>query len=334
MPVFMIGTQRSGSNLLRLMLNQLPSIAAPHPPHILERLMPLLDNYGDLDIEANFDQLIEDVCRLVETNPVKWDSVTLDRSEVKSLCRENSLVAAYGAVHDVMAKAWGAEDWMCKSMANVYYLPEIERYFGKQAKFIYLYRDGRDVALSFRKALIGDKTFFKLGKVWNEEQMLSIECQKRVDPSQFAAVSYEELTTNPEPALRRLCDTLGAEYSPEMMEFHTSKEASRTAVTNLWSNVTRPVDANNSNKFLKEASPEEISVYETVAGPALDALGYKRYFVKAGDEVSFSDATVASFLARNQEMQKEAMERSDPKDIKLRKPQAELMQSIKARSAA
>ncbi|MDH3309864.1 MAG: sulfotransferase [Gammaproteobacteria bacterium] len=49
MSIFMIGTQRSGSNLLRLMLNQLPRITAPHPPHILPRLMPLLVNYRDLE---------------------------------------------------------------------------------------------------------------------------------------------------------------------------------------------------------------------------------------------------------------------------------------------
>ena len=54
----MIGTQRSGSNLLRLMINQTPSIAAPHPPHILERFNPLLPAYGDLSIESNFLRLI------------------------------------------------------------------------------------------------------------------------------------------------------------------------------------------------------------------------------------------------------------------------------------
>ena len=36
-----IGTQRSGSNLLRLMLNQLEGIYAPHPPHILKTFYPL-----------------------------------------------------------------------------------------------------------------------------------------------------------------------------------------------------------------------------------------------------------------------------------------------------
>ena len=332
MPIFMIGTQRSGSNLLRLMINQLPTVAAPHPPHIMERLGPLEAQYGDLENDKNFNQLVEDACGMVETNPVKWDDVELDRDEVKSLCRERSLVAVYGAIHDVMAKAWGKETWMCKSMANVYYLPEIERYFGKDAKFIYLYRDGRDVALSFRKALIGDKTFYHLGQVWNQEQQLSLACQQRV-PDQVCAVSYEELTTNPEPALRRLCDFLGADYHEDMLDFHRSKEASRTAVANLWSNVTKPLDSNNSNKFLREASEEDIAYYETVAGASLDALGYQRHFVQKGEEQSYDTATLQALEEENNRLKAEAQEKSDPQDLELRRPQVELMKSIKQRAA-
>ena len=98
MPVFMIGTQRSGSNLLRLMLNQLPEIAAPHPPHILQRIMPLLSGYGDLSDDKNFFQLIEDICRLVELNPVPWSGVILDRGDVIRRCRERSAVAIHGIV--------------------------------------------------------------------------------------------------------------------------------------------------------------------------------------------------------------------------------------------
>ena len=45
----MIGTQRSGSNLLRVMLDAVDQITAPHPPHILQRFIPLLDKYGDLN---------------------------------------------------------------------------------------------------------------------------------------------------------------------------------------------------------------------------------------------------------------------------------------------
>jgi len=331
MPVFMIGMQRSGSNLLRLMLNQLPTIAAPHPPHILERLGPFEADYGDLEVDENFEQLLEDVCRLVETNPVCWEALTLNRRELATRCLERSLVAVYGAVHDSLAQAWGADDWMCKSMANIHYLPEIERYFGESARFIYLHRDGRDVALSFRKALIGDKTFYHLGKAWDEAQQLSLTLRGRVRPHQFIAISYEELTEHPEATLRRLCTFLAAEYRPEMMDFHRSKEAERTAVTGLWANVVQPVDDTNSRKFLKEASREEIGLFETVAGNSLDELNYPRYFVKRGKEISIDSPTIAALDAENKRLRASALKMTDPVDLKLRRPQENLMESIRVR---
>ena len=82
MRTFMIGTQRSGSNLFRVMLNQLPEVASPHPPHILTRLMPLVPTYGDLSDPNTFALLIDDACRLVELNPVEWEGVHLDRAEI------------------------------------------------------------------------------------------------------------------------------------------------------------------------------------------------------------------------------------------------------------
>src|SRR5262245_38028387 len=114
MGIFMIGTQRSGSNLLRLMLNESPEIAAPHPPHILQRMMPLVKHYGDLDKPDAFSLLVDDVCRLVELNPVPWEGVTLDRRDVAARCRNHNLVAVSGAVYDVMAESWGAKTWCCK----------------------------------------------------------------------------------------------------------------------------------------------------------------------------------------------------------------------------
>src|SRR5438445_5132235 len=92
MPIFMIGIQRSGSNLLRLMLNELPEIAAPHPPHILQRMMPLVPRYGDLGKNKTFSLLVDDVCRLVERNPVPWEGVVLSRKDVAARCRNRNLV--------------------------------------------------------------------------------------------------------------------------------------------------------------------------------------------------------------------------------------------------
>lgn len=60
--------------------------------------MPLLPLYGDLGTDANFDLLVDDVCRMIEVNPVAWAGVNLDRAVVKVFYLERSLMAVYGAV--------------------------------------------------------------------------------------------------------------------------------------------------------------------------------------------------------------------------------------------
>ena len=40
---FMIGSQRSGSNWLRTMLGEREDMIAPHPPHIMRDIVPIID---------------------------------------------------------------------------------------------------------------------------------------------------------------------------------------------------------------------------------------------------------------------------------------------------
>lgn len=332
MKIFMIGTQRSGSNLLRLMVNQAPTIAAPHPPHILERFTPLLPAYGDLQVESNFQRLVDDVVRLVEVNPVSW-GVTFDRGAIRRRCRDNSLVAVFGAVMDHMAESHGKPDWMCKSLANVHFLPEIERYFGEDARYLYLYRDGRDVCLSFLKAVVGEKTAYHVASQWHTEQQLALECGRRVASSQYLALSYEELTTNPESTLKLLCRWLGIEFSPAMLEFHESEEASKTAASGkLWENVKKPVMATNSKKWLKGMTTEQIVDFESVAGRSLTDLGYALEFVdKQQPARQYDAATKAALDAENRQRKAAVKEELPPEDLAARKPQDDLLSSIRAR---
>lgn len=334
MSVFMIGIQRSGSNLLRLMLNQLPDIAAPHPPHIMQRMMPLVPGYGDLEVRENFMLLVDDVCRLVEHNPVPWEGVNLNREIVAKHCREHSLVAVFGAVYDMMAEAKGARSWCCKSLANINYLPEIEAYFDN-AKYIYLYRDGRDVALSFRKAVVGEKHFYHIAKEWASTQQLALSMRDKIGPRRFFPVKYEDLTRDTEKTMRGLCEFLGTPYSPSMLDFHRSEEAQRAAKSSdLWGNVVNPVMQNNSRKFLKEASEEDIRIFESVAGDVMDALGYDRVYTKRGSETVFTAADIARFDQENKRIKDEVMSKVDPEDLKRRDQQSGLLQQIKARQSA
>lgn len=332
MKVFMIGTQRSGSNLLRLMVNQAPTIAAPHPPHILERFTPLLPAYGNLQEEANFVRLIDDVVRLVEVNPVSW-GVTFDRNDIRRRCRDNSLVAVFGSVMDRMAESHGKPDWMCKSLANVHFLPEVERYFGEEARYLYLYRDGRDVCLSFLKAVVGEKTAYHVARQWDIEQQLALDCGRRVPSSQFLALSYEELTSNPESTLQLLCRWLGIEFSPAMLDFHASEEANKTAASGkLWENVKKPVMATNTKKWLAGMTRDQIIDFESVAGRSLTQLGYQLEFVEREVPARNYDAAARATLDADNRNRKAAVkEELPPEDLAARKPQEDLLSSIRSR---
>jgi hypothetical protein len=329
----MIGIQRSGSNLLRLMLNQLPDIVAPHPPHIMQRMAPLIPSYGNLAERSNFMLLVDDVCRLVEHNPVPWEGVRLDRERVAGLCREHTLVAVFGAVYDLMAEARKAKSWCCKSLANINFLPEIENYFDN-ARYIYLFRDGRDVALSFRKAVVGEKHFYHIAREWASTQQMALSMRDRIGPRRFFSVRYEDLVGDTENTMRSLCRFLGVEYTDSMLDFHRSDEAKRAASSsNLWGNVTSPVMRNNTGKFLTEASEDDVRIFESVAGDVLDALGYKRIMTRRGTEIEFSRADVSRFDSENKRLKEEVLSKTDPADRDRRDQQAGIIQQIKSRQS-
>jgi hypothetical protein len=333
MPIFMIGTQRSGSNLLRLMLNQLPDIVAPHPPHILHRMMPVMPAYGDLDADANFTALVNDVCRMVELNPVPWPDLTLDRKKVAADCRERSLVAAYGAVYQALSDARGKKTWLCKSMQNTLFLSEIEAYY-PEAQYIYLYRDGRDVAVSFRKAVVGEKHFYHIAKEWADTQRLALAHRAIVPPERFIGISYEDLTAQPEATMQRLCAFLGAQYHPSMLEYHTTDEAKRAAdASALWGNVVKPIMTDNTRKFLREALPEDIKIFESVAGDVLDALGYERVYVRRGEEKQYTATDLRFFDVENKRLKEEVLRGVDQEDLKRRDRQATLIAEIRGRQS-
>ena len=317
MPYFMIGTQRSGSNLLRVMINQSPELVAPHPPHILERLAPLLPAYGNLGEDQAFMQLVEDVCLLIETNPVSWELGQIDRFALAASCKEKSLVALCFAIHEQLTLKNNARDWVCKSLANVHYADEIDRFGGESAKFIHLHRDGRDAALSFQKAIVGEKTPFHIARQWHQEQQKALALEARLPKERFCSVAYADLVNDPETELRRLCDFMEVDFRYDMLEFHRSREAASTSQAGrMWSNVQKPVMKQNTSKFLREMSPQDIAIFESVAGESLVALGYP---------------LTNGFDLENDRLKAEALEKADPDDLQRRKAQATAMKQIKSR---
>jgi hypothetical protein len=328
-PVQIIGTQRSGSNLLRLMLNQLPEVSAPHPPHILERLMPLLPAYGHLDLAENFDRLVDDVCLLVETNPVPWTGVTFNRETIRNRCETATLPEIARVVYELKAEADQAHIWMCKSMANIHYADELEKY-STPPRYIHLFRDGRDVALSFKKAIVGEKHSYHLAQQWKKEQDASIALFEKLGPDRVIRVRYEDLLQNPENELKRVCAFIGARYSDLALSYHQSAESRETASSGLmWQNVVKPVLADNQRKFLAELSETDIRIFERIAGETLVKLQYELLFET--NNQPFSKEEIAAFSHINLDLKKEFRSKLRPEDLEKRRPQEELLKSITAR---
>ena len=267
-----IGTQRSGSNLLRLMLNQLDEIVAPHPPHILKTFIPLLPAYGDLGDAYNFKKLIDDVCRLVETNPVPWQGVVLDRDRIYTICKNNSLIELFKVIHEIKAEVFEADIWCCKSMHNVYFADQLEPL---DPFYIHLVRDGRDVAASFKKAIVGEKHPYILGVQWKKDQIYSNQLVKNKGSSRAIRIHYEKLIKDPENVIQSVCNLIGISYNSRVLDFYHSRESNVTARSGkMWKNLKKPIIRNNSNKYKKELSHRDIEIFEKVAGSSLIEFGY------------------------------------------------------------
>lgn len=267
-----IGTQRSGSNLLRLILNQHDLISAPHPPHLLKTFVPLLPYYRE--VYGNWlRNLIEDMCLWVESNPVPWTNVVLNREEIAN--SSASIYDVFEQIYIQKAKADKAEIWCCKSTFNVHYVDQLETKI--RPFYIHLYRDGRDVAASFKKILVGQKHAYHLAKQWHDEQMISLRFLQGIEEGRKIHISYESLLDRPDEIVSTICSKLELEYDNNMLRYYTSEESQHTADSGkMWESVIKPIIKNNRGKFFNELAEEEIIIFEKVAGSALEKLGYER----------------------------------------------------------
>lgn len=326
-PVQMIGTQRSGSNLLRLMLNELDDVVSPHPPHILERFFPLLSYYGNLKDAENFKILIEDVCKLVELNPVPWN-IELNRDMIFERCQVHTLVEITKVLYDYLSEQNNKKFWCCKSLANVHFLNEIEEGW-TDTHYIHLYRDGRDVACSFKKAVVGEKHIYFIAKQWVKEQELAIKHCDKVGTDKSIRVRYEEFIQYPEQTIKGICALLKVKYTNNVMKYYESKESKSTAQSGvMWENVAKPVIKNNYNKYKSELSETDINIFESVAGDTLKKLGYE---VSNNPKIIINQQDIEEYTKQNELMKQQILNSIPKEDILKRKPQSELIKNIKDR---
>jgi hypothetical protein len=88
-----------------------------------------------------------------------------------------------------------------------------------EARFIHLLRDGRDVALSWRKMWFApSKDLRELVRLWASTVL---NAHGEVPDGKYLEVRYEELVRAPQTVLKTICTFIELEFSPLMLSYHT-----------------------------------------------------------------------------------------------------------------
>jgi len=275
-PIFIVGTERSGSNLLRVILDAHPAIAVPHPPHIMKYFAPVEASYGDLSRGDALRRLAADVDFLMRIHIHPWERRP-DVDAVAAAAEPQDLFGVFAAIYDAHLRQEGKRRWGCKSTFMIHHADRaLARYPG--ALFVWLVRDPRDVAASSRESVFSPYHPYLTASLWEHQQRLGLSLQAK-HPDRVHLLRYEDLLAAPEAALGALCEALGEPYAPEMLRFFERPEAKFGAkLSESWTNTAQPILTNNTRKYRQKLDDHEVWMVEAVAGEVMELLGYDLEF--------------------------------------------------------
>lgn len=273
-PIFIIGTERSGSNLLRLILDAHSRIAIPHPPHIMKYLAHLEPQHGDLSDDRCMRRLVEDILTLIDAHIFPWDEYPLDADQIVAEAPQRSTFGAVAAIYEQVRAHSGKARWGNKSTFMVHFTDQVRSIY-PSARFILLVRDPRDVAVSARRSVFSPCHPLLSAELWRHQQEIGLSLLGSLPSRSITLLRYEDLTETPEPTLRALCGFLEEDFEPGMLRFFEGEQAkTSSSLSESWANTGRPILRNNTQKFRKHLSANHTLTVEAICEGPMASLGY------------------------------------------------------------
>jgi hypothetical protein len=273
-PFFIIGSERSGTTLLMVMLGEHPRLAVPEVTWFYPRFRAYLHTYGDLNRPENFRTLVSEMIHGLKTAyhglPVNPSTIV---NELIARTKAPTFAEAVRVNIELYAEATGKPRWGEKTPHHLYYVQEILADF-PNAKFLHLIRDGRDVAVEQLRSAFGPRNAYSAARVWKRTHDAAARARKIVPADQWLDVRYEELVTDPVSVLTRTTDFLGEKYDPSLLAFHQGKIAQRRAQTRDHRPLGEPVSGAYIGLYKKYLSLHDQEVFASVAGKELREAGY------------------------------------------------------------
>ena len=160
-----------------------------------------------------------------------------------------------------------------KSPRHLLQIRRIVRYF-PAAKYLLIYRDGRDVALSLTGVPWGPSDFYVNFAIWLRFYRWH-QWATRQESIDLLCVKYEDLTQQPEKGLRRVADFLDVEYEPAMADAYGNPEGVTEREREWKARALEQINTSRIALWRTELSDERIRHLERWGGPALASLGYE-----------------------------------------------------------
>lgn len=271
-PGFVVATERSGSNLVRLLINAHPDVSAPHP---FETAFPAEDCFEAIRGPSR-RPLVRDVLVGKQHSHHPFNR-PLDIDDVVARVGKpgkHPRLDVQRAIYDTYATAEGARRWMSKDPTVFEYAERALNYYD-DPRFVYLVRDARDVALSFKNSHVaGIHHPYYAVKRWTHEQSVGMKLLNR-HSDRIHLVKYEELLQDPESVVKVMFSFLDLKYHPEVMYYYKTDDAKSAAESaSAFENVTNPIQSDNYEKFRDQLPDEEVALVEKLAHDQLEFFDY------------------------------------------------------------
>lgn len=287
--IFIIGNPRSGTTLLRLILNSHSKISvSPECGFIVW----LFEKYGNWCTSDSSDpsrraQFVADLVSCKKFDTWKLSGSQLD-GRIARQCPPD-YAALCSLVHSTYAEANSrtVDFWGDKNNFHVNHLDFLNALF-PNAYFIHIVRDGRDVACSYREVMASKSKspYFpnlatdvgSIAAEWSANVLRVAQFLSLIASSRSQTLRYEDLVESPERSIQALCAGLGLAYEPTMKDFYSNNLANQVepAETMDWKMRTlEPISTKTVGRYQQALSSSELAEFDQFAHAALATFGYQ-----------------------------------------------------------
>jgi hypothetical protein len=272
-PVFVGACPRSGTTLLRTMLNTHPDLAIPRETRYLLSIWEHRNKWAGLEERRKRHRMAKVI---YEAEWTRADRLRTTKDEAVARFDEvtPTLGSLLGSTLALYADATGKKRWGDKRPMYARYLDAVFAMF-PDAQYVNVVRDPRASVASMRKLGWYDGDVIPAIELWLRSVDAVGPWRRRLGPDQFFDLQYEDFVADPESGLTRITSYLGLspDAIPTMLRYYEKND--ETAEKYHW-RLNEPVTTDTLRAWESVLDPGEVALIEKVAGDRMATLGYER----------------------------------------------------------